>query len=219
MTAAAALGLFVPLALAVARAGRPYFDADLAVSHAVQSVRGPRLEALMHGVSLADNNVLGPALLIAAAGLVLAAGRAWREAVVLLGVLVAAQALWVVCGRLVNRPRPDPTLVQVRLAAADVHGFPSFPSGHAVYYTAFFGFLWFLTFTLVRPRRYRWPLLTLFGGLVLLVGVARVYLGAHWASDVAGGYLLGAAVLAAGVGVYRRWSGAAGRAAGGHFSR
>jgi undecaprenyl-diphosphatase len=206
---AAALGLFVPLALTAARPGRPYFDVDLAVSRAVQSVRAPGLETLMHGVSLADNNVLGPALLIAAAGLVLAGGRAWREAAVLLAVLLAGQGLWVACGRLVDRPRPDPTLVEVRLAEADVHGFPSFPSGHAVYYTTFFGFLWFLTFTLVKPRRYRWPLLTLFGGLVLLVGVARVYLGAHWVSDVAGGYLLGAAVLAAGVGLYRRWSGAA----------
>jgi undecaprenyl-diphosphatase len=161
----------------------------------------------MHGVSLADNNVLGPAVLIAGAGLVLGARRAWREAVVLLGVLLVGQGLWLVCGRLVDRPRPDTALVQVRLDEKDVHGFPSFPSGHAVYYTAFFGFLWFLTFALVRPRRLRWPLLGLFAGLVLLVGVARVYLGAHWPSDVVGGYLLGGAVLAAGIGLYRHWSG------------
>jgi undecaprenyl-diphosphatase len=208
-SAAVTLGLFVPLALAVAWGSRPYFDWDLAVSQSIQSVRGPGLETLMHGVSLADNNILGPAVLVSVAGLVLVARRARREAAVLVGVLLVGQALWVVCGQLVGRPRPSPALVQVRLDEGDVHGFPSFPSGHTVYYTAFFGFLWFLTFTRVRTRRLRWPLLGSFGGLVLLVGIARIYLGAHWVSDVVGGYLLGGAVLAAGIGLYRRWSGVA----------
>jgi len=198
------LGLFAVLALAVAGGSQPYFDWDLAVSHTIQSVHGPGLETLMHGVCLADNNVLGPAVLICGAGIVLGARRAWREVAVLLGVLLVSQGLWVVSGRLVDRPRPTPTLVQVRLDETDVHGFPSFPSGHTVYYTAFFGFLWFLTFTLVESHGLRWPLLALFGGLVLLIGVARIYLGAHWASDVVGGYLLGGAVLAAGIGLYRR---------------
>jgi membrane-associated phospholipid phosphatase len=48
--------------------------------------------------------------------------------------------------------------------AAVVNFLASFPSGHTVYYTAFLGFLWFLTFTLVKPQKLRWPLLALFGG-------------------------------------------------------
>jgi membrane-associated phospholipid phosphatase len=212
VVALACLSLFAALALAVAWGRQPYFDWDVAVSHAVQSVRGPGLETLMHGVSLADNNALGPAVLISLAGLVLGACHAWREAAVLLGVLLVAQALWAVSGHLVDRPRPDPALVQVLVDEDDLGGFPSFPSGHTVYYTAFFGFLWFLTFTRIKKLRWlRRPLLGLFGGLVLLVGVARIYLGAHWVSDVVGGYLLGGTVLAAGIGVYRRWSDEAGR--------
>jgi undecaprenyl-diphosphatase len=82
----------------------------------------------------------------------------------------------------------------------------SFPSGHTVHYVVFLGFLWFLTLVLVRPRLLRWTLLAVNGALVLLVGLSRVYLGAHWASDVLGGYLLGGALLATAICGYRWWS-------------
>jgi undecaprenyl-diphosphatase len=199
-----ALALFVALALAVSWNSRPYFDWDLVVSHTIQAVHGPGLATLMHAVSLADNNVLGPAVLVAGACLVLGARGAWREAAILTVAVLVGQVLWVVCGHLVGRPRPNAELVQVLIDKEDIHGFPSFPSGHAVYYTAFFGFLWFLTFTKIKARRLRWPLLGVFGASVLLVGIARIYLGAHWPSDVVGGYLLGGAVLAAAIVLYGR---------------
>jgi undecaprenyl-diphosphatase len=199
---AVCLALFVPLTLAVACADAPYFPVDLSVARAIQSVHGPGMEPLMHAVSLADNNVLGPTALVFAACLVLAARRAWRAAIVLVALVLTGQLLWVACGRLVDRPRPSAELITVLISERDVHSFPSFPSGHAVFYTVFFGFLWFLTFTRVHIRLLRWPLLGAFSVLIVLVGIARLYLGAHWVSDVAGGYLLGAATLAAGIVVY-----------------
>jgi undecaprenyl-diphosphatase len=132
----------------------------------------------------------------------LLACRARREAVVLGLVTAAGYAVKAVCKYGIARPRPTPELVSVLTHPGDY----SFPSGHTVHYVVFLGFLSFLTLVLVRPRLLRWPLLGVNGALVLLVGPSRVYLGAHWASDVLGGYLLGGALLATAIYGYRWWS-------------
>jgi membrane-associated phospholipid phosphatase len=87
----------------------------------------------------------------------------------------------------VHRPRPTADLVHVVKMLASF----SFPSGHVMFYSGFFGFLWFLAYTHLKPSPLRSLLLVGFGLLVASVGLSRIYLGEHWASDVVGGYLLG----------------------------
>ncbi|MFO0845717.1 MAG: phosphatase PAP2 family protein [Gemmataceae bacterium] len=199
---AVGLGLVAVMTVAVAQNESPYFNWDLRVSQAVQSTSSPGVERLMRAVSLAGDNLFLSGALVGLASLGLVALRARREAAFLLGVVLVGQGLKVGLKNLIGRPRPSADVVNVLLE--DVKEVYSFPSGHTVHYVVFFGFLCYLTFSLVKIPWLRWPLLTLFGGLVVLVGVARVYLGAHWVSDVVGGYLLGGAVLAAGVGLYHR---------------
>jgi undecaprenyl-diphosphatase len=79
----------------------------------------------------------------------------------------------------------------------------SFPSGHVVTYTAFFGFLWFMAYTVLKHSWQRTALLFLLGGLVVLVGPSRIYLGEHWFSDVIGAYLLGSLWLSLSIYLYR----------------
>jgi undecaprenyl-diphosphatase len=109
-----------------------------------------------------------------------------------------------------HRARPTPDLVQV---LSEMHDF-SFPSGHVLFYTAFFGFLAFVVFTRWPASPLRRILLSGLGLMIAMVGVSRVYLGHHWASDALGSYLLGTAWLAFTIQLYRwgkegRWRRAA----------
>jgi membrane-associated phospholipid phosphatase len=85
---------------------------------------------------------------------------------------------------LVRRPRPTGTAHTVH----GVGGF-SYPSGHEGF------FLWVgVLFLLLVARRLPRPLDVLsalvVGALVVMAGVSRVYVGAHWPTDVVGGFLV-----------------------------
>jgi membrane-associated phospholipid phosphatase len=78
--------------------------------------------------------------------------------------------------------------------AAHAFGY-SFPSGHSMGAFIAYGMLaYFLTLAIPR-RRIQIAVVTLLGSIVLLVGFSRMYLGAHWFSDVIGGFAAGAVWL------------------------
>ena len=119
----------------------------------------------------------------------------------------------------VGRPRPSGDLVynfvDLESSSSGLGGYfspgpagHSFPSGHVMHYVVFFGVLALVAAWKMRPGPARWVVFT---GLVLwlmAVGVSRIYLGAHWLSDVLAAYALGAVVLASVIGMWRhrdRW--------------
>ena len=86
---------------------------------------------------------------------------------------------------LLARQRPTSALVHILEPAPGY----SYPSGHAVFFTWLSFMLAFFLGPHVRPR-YRWLLWAGAGVVIALTCVARVWAGAHWPSDVAGGVLL-----------------------------
>jgi undecaprenyl-diphosphatase len=69
----------------------------------------------------------------------------------------------------------------------------SFPSGHALLSTVFYLTLGVMLERAFARRRMKIYILGAAVLVALLVGVSRVYLAAHWATDVMGGWALGAA--------------------------
>jgi undecaprenyl-diphosphatase len=170
----------------------PTFAVDLQITRAVQSIHFPSFALLMSLVSwpgFGPQDVIIAGLIIL---LIYAFGLHW-EAVMTLIAAVFTTGINVLVKDLVQRPRPLSNLVNVFAKLSSY----SFPSGHVMFYLGFFGFIWFLALTLLKPSLKRSFLLVFFGILIVLVGVSRVYLGEHWPSDVLGSYLLGSLTLAA----------------------
>lgn len=156
---------------------------DGATLHFLQRFTSPQLTLLAEGISLLGSEAVvavGAALLI-----VFFWQRRWGAAVSLILVTAGAQMLNDVLKQTFQRSRPTPVAGFV-----DAQQF-SFPSGHAMVSAAFYLFVAYLCWRLIRGR---WRRAFLAGGLVvlvLLIGLARLYLEAHYLSDVAAGYLAG----------------------------
>jgi len=88
---------------------------------------------------------------------------------------------------IIRRPRPE-------YISVIEHSF-SYPSGHTMASTTLYGFIIYLILKSDFPKRYKVIYSCALGLLILLVGLSRIYLGAHFFSDVFGGMLLSAALL------------------------
>ncbi len=111
--------------------------------------------------------------------------RGYRRQALMLAVgLVAMAALETGLKHLVDRPRPDSALVDVRAGSSG----SSFPSGHVTAASFLYGMLLYFALTLPLRRLPRWTLTLTSLFFLVMVGPASVYLGVHWPSDVLGSW-------------------------------
>jgi undecaprenyl-diphosphatase len=186
-------------ALAVLAHRYAYFDWDLALARHTQSLTLPGFSSVMVAISLLGNGWVALPLVVVA-GIALMKIRLRAEGALC---MVGAGSGWAANRLLkifIGRPRPSDALVHV----AGIYQHESFPSGHVVFFVEFFGFLFFLEYVLLKRGLLRRTSLAVSGLLIALVGISRVYLGAHWPSDVIAAYLVGGIWLMLMIEVYRR---------------
>jgi undecaprenyl-diphosphatase len=112
--------------------------------------------------------------------------RSWRPLLILVAMASGAIAIEKVVEVVVARPRPPSTWM------VDFQSGWSFPSGHAMRSAAVYGGAACLTVRLrAFSRRTQLACWGIAAALSFLVGASRVYLGVHWPTDVAGGWILG----------------------------
>jgi membrane-associated phospholipid phosphatase len=168
------------LTLALIAATHQISDLDRRTRELVHLSRLPALDPMMNAVSgLGESYGLIPLIALGVA-IVWRSSRRWAVTLPLL--MAGTGAIQFVAKRAIDRPRPN-------LAAW------GFPSGHVLSLVVFFGFMTYLlaTSTVTRTRRR----LGYAGcvAIVLAVAFSRLYLDAHWLSDVAGGLTLGIAYV------------------------
>lgn len=176
-----------------------YFKWDLSINHAIRSITLPGFNSLMIGLSWMGSD-LAPVVLVVGVGVALmAAGFRLEGLICMIGVSLGS-AMNSLLKILIARPRPDPSLIEV----IRHYNQNSFPSGHVTFFVEYFGFLFFLSFVLLKRGRLRNASFVLFGLLILLISVSRVYMGAHWPSDTLGAYLAGGVWLMLMIEAYSR---------------
>ena len=102
--------------------------------------------------------------------------------------LILSTMLNLVLKDIVERPRP----IGYRLI--DETGY-SFPSGHSMISAAFYGLIIYFIWKNVKNTKLKYISCILLSLVILLIGISRIYLGVHYASDVIGGFTISIAYL------------------------
>lgn len=183
----AATALFAVLTILVLGKHTAVLDRDLILW--LRTGARPWLTTMLLGVTFTSGKLAVPAAIVFAAALYRRCGI--RTAGFYAGACIAAQALNAIIKHGVDRARPHD--VSPRLTAA---GGLAYPSADVMLAVVIFGLGTLLLTRTFRARAVCRIALIASAIFVVLAAVARVYLGAHWPSDVLGGALAGIACAA-----------------------
>ena len=198
------VGMFLLLMVDGILHPRAFFD--LSTMRAVQ-----RLDPPLHAVWLRPVDALTSSTRAiatwAALLLAFALARWWLPALAMLTLPAGGVIDNLIGDHLVKHTRPTLADVERVVAGTDA---TSFPSGHVLGAVLLYGLL-FVVADRIANRYARYGVKAACIGVIGTIGFARVWYGAHWPSDVLGGYAAGGLLLVALVAVYRRIDAVAGQ--------
>jgi membrane-associated phospholipid phosphatase len=162
--------------------GRETVALDTAAYQLVSRFSSPAMDVAASAISFMGSEAV-LLLSVLLLGLFLSQRR-WGAAGMLVLVSAGVQLLNTILKSIFHRTRPEPVSGFIQAQSY------SFPSGHAMVSTAFYTYVAYLVWRLV-PGVWRFVMIAGLVVLVLLIGLSRVYLQAHYFSDVIAGWLAG----------------------------
>lgn len=159
---------------------------DLAASRGLQRLQNPSLDLFMKGATFLGAGFALPIVAFFAAAVLFRLGRKRESLAAALSIL--SLPLNMLLKLVANRPRPEEPVEVITKTFGS-----SFPSGHSMGSAAVYGTIAALAWTLSGKKRS--VLLVL--AIPIIVGLSRIYLGAHWAYDVMAGWAGGALCVVA----------------------
>lgn len=165
---------------------------DREFSEEVQEHQYVWLDTLMRVISMPGNLPYSIIMVLAVSAVFLRYQRK-RESLFIIFTFVSG-IISHVLKIIIDRPRPTDGVVRI----IEIAKYQSFPSGHVLFYVVFFGFVIVLMRHLKFIRRQaRITIASISLFFIFTIPFSRIYLGAHWFTDVLGGFLLGILVLSA----------------------
>jgi membrane-associated phospholipid phosphatase len=159
---------------------------DLKISLKIQAHQNVTLDELMSFISWFGNMPVSLIMVLIVAAIFFIFN--YRREALFTVLTLSSGVVSTVIKMLIDRPRPTKDLVRI----IEITRQQSFPSGHTLFYTVFFGFVIVMMGNLKSVSIYLRGTITVISAvMILLIPFSRIYLGAHWFTDVLGGAMLG----------------------------
>lgn len=155
---------------------------DIALNSGVEAIRTPALNVLMVFIT----NFMDQKILIFLAMILFVALFLMREKRIMFLTAVSMGGGYILETLLkiaIHRARPENIIV--------IENSFSFPSAHSVMSVIFFALLIYSFIGDIKNRTWKGIFFCICAAFPLLIGFSRIYLGAHWFTDVLGGFSLG----------------------------
>ncbi|CAD7811749.1 hypothetical protein CHRY9390_02409 [Chryseobacterium aquaeductus] len=159
---------------------------DVSVSQELQEDQNILLDVVMKALSWLGT-VYAASTMVSVWAFIFFIFKYIREGIFVLSSLLSG-GLSYILKMWIDRPRPSVDFVRI---VEEAH-YQSFTSGHVLFYTSFFGTLLIIAL-FSKILKWKWKILISLSciAMVTLGAISRIYLGAHWFTDVMGGFIVG----------------------------